>query len=202
MIRTRRTLALFAVALAFAAPQACAAVIVFTSQAAFQAAAPLATLATDLESKPVGVTGDFSLGGLAFSSALGNMFIIGPTLPGTTAPLPTSHMLAANGQEDIVITLPGAGSPVFGFALLTNRFAPHTATLLDASDAAFFTYSTTQPVNSVGFVGFISDTPIRKLHWVANHGEIENTALDDFYVGPLPTPARASTWGRIKSLYR
>ncbi len=131
------------------------------------------------------------------------MYVIGPTAVGTTSPPPPSHMLSANGQEDIFIAWPGFWAYAFGFTLLTNAYTPHTVTLYDASNAVFFTYHPTQAPNSIGFVGFVSDTPITKVHWVAAQGQLQNTALDNFHADlQAAVPTAPSSWGGVKALSR
>lgn len=183
-----------------------AAVTVYTSLTDFLAAAPLAALATDLEDKPTGATLAFSLGGLTFSSPLNNMYIIGPSIPGTTSPLPPSHMLAAGGQEHFNVYLTdfatGASTTSMGFTLLTNAYSPHSVALYNVNNSIFFTHQPTQAPNTVGFLGFVSDTPFIKMRWIAASGEIQNTALDDFYVdveGAVPT--ETTSWGNVKLLF-
>ena len=190
--------------LAWLAPvHARAAVTVYTTLASFQAAAPTASLGTDFESLTTGYKATFTSGGITFSSTLNNLYVIGPTLPGTTSPLPPTHMLSANGEEDITMTLVAGSTSTFGFTLLTNAYGGHTLYLFDTSGVVFFTYHPTQAANTIGFLGFVSDTPIGKARWVAGQGQVQNTALDNIYYDVAnATPAAGSTWGRIKSLYR
>src|SRR5262245_40398972 len=125
------------------------------------------------------------------------MYIIGPTVTGTTNPRPPSKMLSASGPENFFVALNAGITYSLGLTILTNRFGPHTLKLYDASSAVFYTYLTTRAPNTIGFVGFVSTTPISKMQWVSDRGETENTALDDFYVAPGPaTPTTGSSWGR------
>ena len=179
-----------------------AAVTVYTSLASFQAAAPSAALLATFESRATGPVGTFTEGGLTFSSPL-SMYIISPAVTGTTNPPPPSKMLSASGRESFFASLSSGVTYSLGLTILTNRFGPHTLKLYDGGNAVFYTYLTTQAPNTVGFVGFVSTTPISKMHWASDRGETENTALDNFYAAPEdPTPTTTSTWGRIKALYR
>jgi hypothetical protein len=187
-----------------AAGQSQSAVTVYTTQASFLAAAPGATLLANFELQATGPKAAFSEGGLSFSSPI-SLYIIGPALPGTTNPLPATKMLSANGHEDIAVTAGFGWTYAFGFTLLTNRFGPHTAALFDENGVLLLTHQPTQAPNTVGFLGFVGTYPSRiaRLRWVADRGQIENTALDNFYADiDAITPARSTSWGRIKSLFR
>jgi hypothetical protein len=186
------------------------AIAVYTSQASFLAAAPPGTaLVANFEAKATGPTLAFIEGGLAFSNipgpGVGNLYIIGPTDPGGTSPLPTTKMLSAPGYEHFMVTVNFGWTRAFGFTLLTNQFAPGTATLFDENGAELTTYQPTQAPNTVGFVGFVATEPSRigKVRWVSVDGDNQNTALDNFHIENSGiTPARSTSWGRIKSLYR
>lgn len=205
MRRSPCSAALVSVLLLGVAPSAGAAITVYTSQASFLAAAPTATLQATFESHAAAAIGPFTEGGLGFSSSLGNMYIISAGAPGETVPLPTSKMLSANGQEDIVVTVNIGWTTAIGFTLLTNQYGPHTVTLTNPQNVAFYTYHPTQAPNTVGFVGFVSDdftTRISSLHWVADRGNLQNTALDNFYWRNDAVPVARGSWGRMKDLYR
>lgn len=192
-----------------ATPSHCA-ISVYTSQSSFLAAAPPGTvLVANFETRPTGPQLAFLEGGLAFSSLLahvgGNLYVIAPADPGGTNPLPTTKMLSAAGTEDIQIVVNSGWTSAFGFTLLTNQFAPGTVTLFDESGAVLATYQPTQAPNTVGFVGFVSTGPerIARVRWVSVNGNNQNTALDNFHTENVSiTPARSTSWGRIKSLYR
>jgi hypothetical protein len=188
------------VLLILAAPRhVLAAVTVFTNLASFQAMAPAATLVVDFETRNGLQLNPFTDNGLTFSSP-NQLYIITPANPGTTSPLPPSRMLSASGAENFFVTM--FHTSALGFTLLTNAYSPHVVTLYDDANAVFYTYNPTQAHNTVGFVGFVSTTPIAKMHWVAAYGEVQNTALDNFYVVPAPVPTIPTTWGRVKGLYR
>lgn len=131
-----------------------AAVTVCTSLDRFRVAAPSARLATDFESLCAGPLGVLSVGGLTISSPPGNLYVISPTTPGSTVPLPTSNMLTDNGEEDIDMAIDSGTARAFGFVLLNNGAGPHTLTPYDALGTAFFTHHPTQANNTVGFLGW------------------------------------------------
>jgi hypothetical protein len=186
------------------------AITVYTSLASFLAAAPPGTaLVADFETRATGPTLSFVEGGLTFSKVtgpgVGNLYIIGPTDPGGTSPLPTTKMLSAAGYEDFMIVVNAGWTQAFGFELLTNRYAPGTATLFDESGAVLATHQPTQAPNTVGFVGFVATGPpwIARVRWTSVDGDNQNTALDNIHIEGLGvTPTRSVSWGRIKSLYR
>lgn len=175
-----------------------AALTVYTTLASFQAAAPSAVLLVDFENRNALQPNPFTENTLTFSST-NSLYVISPSNPGTTSPLPTSRMLSASGIEDFTVNMPAASA--LGFTLLNNRFGPHTVTLTDA-DNAVMTYNPTQAFNTIGFIGFTSTTPIVKMRWQSVNGQTQNTALDNFYWLSWPTPAASTTWGRVKALYR
>jgi FlgD Ig-like domain len=177
-----RTALVIGLTMLFATP-ASAAVTVYTSLASFHAAAPSAALATDFEFLSSGPVGNFSVGGLTISSPLGDLYIISPTVPGATVPLPTSNMLTGNGDEDIDIAINSGTARAFGFVLLNNNSGPHTLTLYDVHGTAFFTHHPTQANNTVGFLAVVSDTIIGRANWTSALGELQNTALDSLFVG-------------------
>jgi hypothetical protein len=186
------------------------AITVYTSQASFLAAAPPGTaLVANFEARATGPTVAFVEGSLSFSNVpgpgVGVLYIIGPTDPGGTSPLPTTKMLSAPGLEDFMITVNFGWTQAFGFTLLTNQYAPGTATLFDESGAVVATYQPTQAPNTVGFVGFVATggSRIARVRWFSVNGNNQNTALDNFHTeGGSATPALPASWGRIKSLYR
>lgn len=175
-----------------------AAITVYTTQAGFLAAASSAVLLVDFESRSGLQPNPFTDNTLTFSST-NSLYVISPSNPGTTTPLPPSRMLSASGAEDFTIVMPQANA--VGFTLLNNRFAPHTLTLTDASNTAFV-YQPTQALNSIGFIGIVSTTPLVKMRWQSLNGSVQNTALDNLYWQSWPTTTAArTTWGRLKSLY-
>ena len=81
-----------------------AAVTVYTSLASFQAAAPTAVLVVDFEARNGLQSNPFVDNGLTFSSP-NQLYVISPSNPGTTSPLPPSKMLSASGVEDFFISM-------------------------------------------------------------------------------------------------
>jgi hypothetical protein len=175
-----------------------ATVTTYTTLAGFQAAAPGAQLLVDFENRNGLQPNPFTENTLTFSST-NSLYVISPANPGTTSPLPPSKMLSASGIEDFTVVMPGASA--LGFTLLNNAFGPHTVTLTDASNAVV-TYQPTQAHNTVGFIGFVSTTPLVKMRWQSVGGQTQNTALDNFYWQSWVTSAATTTWGRLKTLYR
>jgi hypothetical protein len=196
--RLSLSIAAFALALPLAASAA-----VYTTLASFLAVDPNATLSANFESQPLGAVLPFTEGGLSFYNSINGLYVIGPSLPGTTLPLPPSHMLTCSGQDDIMIGLPD-WTPAVGFTLLTNSFGPGTVTLIGPDLNTVLTYQPTQAPNTIGFLGFVlPGARISWVHWVADHGGDQNTALDDIYVDKVAvTPVRSSSWGRLKVLYQ
>ena len=175
-----------------------AAVTVYTSLATFQAAATSATLLVDFETRNALQANPFTDHTLTFSST-NSLYIITPANPGTTSPLPPSRMLSASGIEDFTVVMPSASA--VGFTLLNNAYGPHTVTLTEVNNVPFV-YHPTQAHNTIGFIGFTSTTAIVKLRWQSVNGQIQNTALDNFYWQSLASPTTLTTWGRLKTLYR
>lgn len=192
------------------APTSYSAISVHTSQASFLAAAPPGTtMVADFESMTTGPHLAFALGGLSFSKVsgigVGNLYIIGPTDPGGTSPLPTTKMLTQAGDEHLEIVVNAGWTQAFGFTLLTNQFAPGAVTLFDESGAVLATHQPAQAPNTVGFLGFVGvgTSRIAKVRWISVNGSNQNTALDNIHTESfMVTPARSGSWGRIKSLYR
>ena len=180
---------------------ASSAVTSFTDEAVFQGNATAPIVAT-FESRSFGATVAFSEGGVSFAShpPLDNLFIIDGTAT-NIHPTPTSKCLTGNADDDIDMTFP-AGTHAVGFNEITNSFAAPVVTLFDSNGAELASFSLTQGVNTSGFVGFVSDTPIAKVRWLATSGNLENTMIDNVRFGSTFAPAYAATWGRIKGIYR
>jgi len=177
------------------------AVTSFTDEAVFQGNATAPIVAT-FESRSFGATVAFSEGGVSFAShpPLDNLFIIDGTAT-NIHPTPTSKCLTGNADDDIDMTFPD-GTHAVGFNEITNSFAAPVVTLFDSNGAELASFTLTQGVNTPGFVGFVSDTPIAKVRWLATSGELENTMIDNVRFGSSFAPAYSVTWGQIKGIYR
>ena len=178
-----------------------AAVTTFTDEAVFQgnATAPIVATFGSLSFGPVAA---FSEGGVSFAThpPLDNLFIIDSTAV-NIHPTPTSNCLTGNGNDDIDMTFPD-GTHAVGFNETTNSFAAPVVTLFDSNGAELASFTLTQGVNTSGFVGFVSDTPIAKVRWLATSGDLENTMIDNVRFGASFAPASPATWGQIKGAYR
>jgi len=180
---------------------ASSAVTSFTDETVFQGNATAPIVAT-FEGHSFGATTAFSEGGISFAShpPLDNLFIVDGTAT-NIHPTPTSKGLTGDGDDDIDMTFPD-GTHAVGFNEITNSFAAPVVTLFDSNGAELASFSLTQGVNTSGFVGFVSDTPIAKVRWLATSGNLENTMIDNVRFGSTFAPASAVTWGRIKGNYR
>jgi hypothetical protein len=100
----------------------------------------------------------------------------------------TSNVLTVSGNEDITMTFSGPAPTAIGFDSLTNRFGAPVVTVFDTFNVLIGTYVLTQAPSTLGFVGITSDVGIGSVHWLADHGEIKDTGIDNVRVGSIPEP--------------
>lgn len=129
----------------------------------------------------------FTDGGVIFSispGSTGDLAIVVPSDPNPEMnPHPVSNVLAQNGNENFDITFAGPPPTAVGFDTYTNRFAPPIVSVFDTKDVQVGTFVLSQAPNTLGFFGVTSNVPIGRIHWLANGGEIENTAIANVRIG-------------------
>lgn len=191
---TNPTTAFLAASLLATAPAAAAVTFVF-DQAQFEAMADT-VLVADFEQFADGDVGGnvVSLPAVSFFARPtgGPPAIISPTFSGGTAIDVPSKMLTANGNEHFDIALHVA-APTFavGFDFITNGFEPAVFTVSGGlGNGVLGTLVVPLAPNSLGFIGIISTEAIGSIEWLADRGEISNTAIDNVRI-TVPTPAAA-----------
>lgn len=192
---TIRLLAALATSLALPAG---AAVTFFDNQAAFGTASTTTLRATfegfsQVADTP-GIANPYTEGGVTFFNP-SNLYVASPTgaaVFGTDIEFPiSSNVLTVSGNEDITMTFAGPAPTAVGFASFTNRYDAPVVSVFDTSNALIGSYVLTQSPISAGFVGITSTVGIGSVRWLADRGEIKDTAIDNIYVGQVPEP---STW--------
>jgi len=125
--------------------------------------------------------------GLTIDGMFGNVFYdTPPLLPTPTNPFPTTGNIAANGEDDYLLTFPEPVNSV-GLTFVTNFTANQRITLKDDAGNVLFDDSIdalTSP-NSVFFIGFTSTVPIKSLFLDTTDGGIENEAITEIWL-PFP----------------
>lgn len=163
-----------------------------------------APVVADFNSRPPGPNLAFTLGGVGFAAhpPLNNLFIVDGSAPLlNTNPTPLSRGLTGNGSDDIDVT-PPSGTLALGFDTITNRFGPPVVTVYAPDSSVIATHTLTQAPNTFGFFGVLSTTPIGKVRWLADSGQTQNTVIDDVRFTDQPTDIEATSWSRVKRLYR
>jgi hypothetical protein len=166
----------------FSATTAQAAATLYTSQAAFQAAATTDTLAT-FEGLPTGVlgsmlvTGGARVSGPIYVAPAGSAFFGVPN---------TTQVLTANGDENWTIERDDGGSfSAIGFDYYTNPYAAPVFTLHAAGGAVIASFTVAQTPSTLGFIAFTSTTPIAYLTTLVDRGFIVDTGIDNLTLGTI-----------------
>ena len=175
-----------------------ASVTLFDNKAAFDLAS-VTTLRANFEgfshsadTPSVGVP--YTEGGVVFTA--GNLYV---GVPGGAIEVVrrdlefpiTSNVLTESGNEDIVMTFLGPAPRAMGFDFITNRFAPPTITVFDTATNLIATLVVATPPLSSGFFSIVTTSEdIGSVRWLADRGEIKDTAIDNIVVGSaLPEPS-------------
>ena len=190
--RFARAAAGFALPIALcAASPAMAAVTFYDSLASFQA-----LTSTTLEATFEGINHEgtisnpYTEGRVTFSDPK-NLYNARPGGPADVNDFdahPTSNVLTVSGNEDITMTFSGPAPTAIGFDSLSNRFGAPVVTVFDTANVLIGTYVLTQGPSTIGFVGITSDVGIGSVHWLGDHGEVKDTAIDNVRVGEVPEP--------------
>lgn len=138
-----------------------------------------------------GITNPYTEGGVTFSA--NNLYVAAPggaTVTSGDQEFPiTSNVLTVSGNEDITLTFSGPAPTAVGFNSITNRYGPPVVSVFDTASVLIGSYTLTQLPTSFGFVGMTSTVGIGSVRWLADRGEIKDTAIDNIYVGQVPEPA-------------
>ena len=181
---------------------AVAAVTVYTSQAAFAAAAGPATNTATFESFSNGVQGQTLVdAGILFTSLPGghpqhDVYIARPNNLTNTIQNST-YVLTADGDENFQIQLNGGGTfGSLGFDFISNQYNSPTITLFGVGNVSLGTFTITNAKNAYAYFGAVSDTPIAYARTTVDRGYIQDTAYDNVAIGPLTGAAvpEPSTW--------
>lgn len=212
MVRTS-TLGVSAILIALGAGAAEAAT--YTTQAAFDAAAAT-TLLEDFEGLPLASYNtplpSFARNGATYVGLAGvpilNVYLAGEPLdfPNFGADIPnvggtqlTTHVMTANGDEDIRANF-SQGYRAVGMDLYFNGLGPATISFLDLGGGIIESISSPTghrfgtSLADIGFGGIVSATPVWGFRWTTTQGGQTNTGFDNVRVGafqPIPEPG---TW--------
>ncbi len=99
----------------------------------------------------------------------------------------TQNILTSSGNEHFDISFAG-GPTAIGWDTYTNPFNPPIVTVFDTANSLIGTFTLTQPPNTLGFFGLTSTTPIGRIEWLADRGEIRDTGVARFRVGITAVP--------------
>ncbi len=172
-------------------------VVLYASQAAFDAATRSSVAVTfeEAEWDPlVGVefVGSVASGGITFVPIASppilppNLFVAPTTQTNFCCPLASRTLTSSGGENiDLVFDVP---THAVGFTCYANGGEPIVFTLSFAS-AAPMQFTSPQPGNSVGFIGFVSSEPFTKLNWTSDFGDQINTGIDDVRLGTGACPS-------------
>jgi len=190
MMQTTMTVA--AAAIVTLATHAPAQVSLFTTKADFAAASDAAIVVTFEEPEwdaYVGAAGaPFNASnGITFDGTPGgssNLFVAPEGQLNFGVP-PLSRVLTESGNENIDLTF-DVQTFSAGFEFYANGNDP-AMFIVELSDGSTFTFVNPQAPDTVGYVGFVSDTlPIERINWLAVGGAIINTGIDNV----------ATDWGK------
>jgi len=157
----------------------------FLSRAAWEAATSVRALHVNFDEPfwPMNqvLGGDWTLNGLTFRGNAGtigsaffpNIYVINPS------PL-SNGALTANGDEDIDIT-PGQPRSALAFDISVNSFGPVVITVFDTGGELLGTTSVLP--GTLGFFGVTSTTMIGRLNFRSIMGAVQNSLLDNIYLG-------------------
>jgi hypothetical protein len=188
-MRIRELAAALAAAVLLApAAAADAAVLTFSSQSAFAAAAPgLPTIDFEGIAPDVSfvfIPGTLSLGGATFATNTpvsdGFLFVIGPDLY-YVANSVLSFQQSSTGVDSLLITF---ASPVTAFGALFGQFSTQTLSVTLSTGDSTSVVAAALP--DLAFFGLVSDTPFSSL--VLTGPAIDVYNLDDVQFGRTPTP--------------
>ena len=204
-------------AVLFALAAGSAAATTYTTQAAFDAAAST-TVLEDFE----GVTPatlyntplvSFTRNGATYVGLAGtpfpNVYIAGAPMPFENfgADIPsvggtqlTSHVMTANGDENIRATF-SQGYGAVGLDLYFNGLGPASISFLDQGGAVIESVSSATghrfgtTLADIGFGGIVSNTPVWGFQWTSTLGGRTNTGFDNVRVGAFaPAIPEPGTW--------
>ena len=170
-------------------------VVFFDNKAAFDTASATTLRATfegftHAHDSP-GIANPYTEGGVTFSA--NNLYVAvpgGATVTGGDQEFSiASNVLTVSGNEDIRMTFTGPAPTAIGFEAITNRFDAPVVSVFDTADVLIGTYVLTQPPMASGFVGITSSVGIGAVRWLADRGEIKDSAIDNVYVGQVPEPS-------------
>jgi hypothetical protein len=183
----------------------------YTSQSAFDAASTTA-IVEDFEGVAAGdlntPLASFSRNGITYTPFAGapfaNVWIAGAPVDYTNfgADIPvvggtqlTSHVMVANGDEDIRADF-SAGYTAIGFDAYYNGLGPFTLSVLGLGGVTLATFGTADGTDAAtgladrGYIGVVSDTPLWGFRWTTTHGAVLNTGFDNIALGRgVPEPA-------------
>jgi hypothetical protein len=174
------------------------AVTFYTTQASFDAAVIAPVVVEDFEAagQPLDtVISGFSHNGLTFTGLAGvpspNVYLLaaGTTTgfgAGISVPI-TSNILAANGDEDIRVTL-DAPAQAIGFDVYLNGLGPLAVGAYNG-DTLLDTYTFPGSDNGQTYLGMVSDTAITSFRFTSSLGASLNTAMDNITIASVPEPA-------------
>lgn len=185
-----------------------AAVVFYTSQASFNAAAPGATLVENFSGAPIKdaplsslVLPSGTYTGLA-GSPFPNVFVSSPgyTNYGANVGTTTQYILTANGDENLVAGSLASLASAVGFDAFFNGLGNLTLTVFGPGSVTLgsVNYATgLDPATGLadkGYLGFTSTTPISGFQFESTLGGRLNTGLTNISVGSVPEP---STWAMM-----
>ena len=200
-----------AIAVAAATPSAQAAMVSYPNDRAGFVAS---TGATSIGILTAGASGtSLSVGGVTFITDSGTLFF-----GDFSSRVPGNEMIIS-AAENFHVTLP-SGVFSFGFDLYEPTFAGpsgcNTGTCVDdnftievlsgATSLGSFAYNAPDdngagPV-ALGFFGVCSNVAFDRVVVRDITGNADNEMFANFLKGSVPTPARGTSWGRLKILYR
>lgn len=187
---------------------ALAAVVFYTTEASFNAAAPGATLVEDFSGAPIKDAPLFSLvlpsgtyTGLA-GSPFPNVFVSSPGYNnyGAAVGTTTQFILTANGDENLVAGSLATAATAVGFDTFFNGLGPLTLSVFGPGNVFLdsITFVTgLDPATGLadkGYLGFTSTTPIAGFQFESTNGGTLNTGFTDISIAAVPEP---STWAMM-----
>ena len=167
----------------------------FTNQAAWAAAAGATSYTETFETVPVAkdtVVAGFTQGGITYTGFAGtptpNVFVTSPGYTNYGAGLnpTTTSILAANGDEDILVSFASAVHAV-GFDAYYNGLGPGTVDFFDgATLLGSIAYNGPAVLGFAGYVG--AGSSITSFRWTTTLGGQLNTGIDNVTVAAVPEP--------------
>lgn len=117
-----------------------------------------------------------------------NVWVASPGYNNFGAPLTTSSVLTANGNEEFTIDLSARPAQSVGFDTYLNGLGAVTTQWYGYNDKLLMTIIDLRLAGQVYFTGFAGDEPIYKITWTAIGGAQINTGIDNVYIGTIPAP--------------